>query len=690
MTDDADALVPLVRNAGAVFVGPWAPAAVGDYVAGRQPRAPHRAHRAVRQRAARRHFRKHMHVVRVTRRGSRRRRRARRGARRRPRVSTRTAGASRCAASAAFVEDAPMSVPALVAPRDDLARARGLPLAAARRRRCGSTRTRARTRRPPSSSTRGSPRCATAPLNRYPDRAARELRAALGASARAAAGAAVLRERLERGAADAAAHLRRTGSARARVRADVRAARAHRPHHRHRGGGRGAARRLHDRSRRRARARRRAAARRSCSCAARTTRPAPSRRRAPSRRCSTRTDGLVVVDEAYGEFAPRSALELVRDDGRLVVVRTYSKVWSMAALRLGFAVAPPWVVEQLEKVVLPYHLAVATQIAGTIALELRRRDGRRGSRAWSRSGSAWSRALDELDRVTVFPSGANFLLFRVHGDGHALWQALVERGVLVRDFSRWPRLEDCLRVTVGTPEENDAFLAALREAVRGGGAPDGEIVTAAPRHEGDDDRSRPRGRRRRERVGVDRHPVLRPHARAARQARRLRPARSRPPATSRSTCTTPSKTSASCSAPRSRRRSATRPACAGSPPRSSRSTRRSCRSRSTSRAGRSSSTRSTRSSEWIGTFDPQLAEEFWRALRVRGAGITLHLRSLAGANGHHVIEASFKGVARALRDAVQIEGTGVPSTKGTLERRRSSSTRRSTSATGRCVRLLPG
>jgi imidazoleglycerol-phosphate dehydratase len=69
--------------------------------------------------------------------------------------------------------------------------------------------------------------------------------------------------------------------------------------------------------------------------------------------------------------------------------------------------------------------------------------------------------------------------------------------------------------------------------------------------------------------------------------------------------------------------------------------------------------------EWIGTFDPQLAEEFWRAFAF-GAGITLHVRSLSGRNGHHVIEASFKGVARALRDAVKIEGTGVPSTKGTL------------------------
>ena len=70
-------------------------------------------------------------------------------------------------------------------------------------------------------------------------------------------------------------------------------------------------------------------------------------------------------------------------------------------------------------------------------------------------------------------------------------------------------------------------------------------------------------------------------------------------------------------------------------------------------------------SEWIGTFDPQLAEEFWRAFAF-AAGITLHMRSVSGKNGHHVIEASFKGVARSLRDAVKIEGTDVPSTKGAL------------------------
>jgi histidinol-phosphate aminotransferase len=178
-----------------------------------------------------------------------------------------------------------------------------------------------------------------------------------------------------------------------------------------------------------------------------------------------RGDHLVVVDEAYGEFAPRSALELVHDDRPLVVVRTYSKVWSMAALRLGFAVAPTWIVEELEKVVLPYHLASATQIAGRLALDLGAEMDDRVARLVAERERV-AADLELTDGVTVYPSGANFLLFRPVGDGHECWQRMVDRGVLVRDFSRWPRTEGCLRVTIGTPEENDAFLDALRDSLQ--------------------------------------------------------------------------------------------------------------------------------------------------------------------------------------------------------------------------------
>ncbi len=177
------------------------------------------------------------------------------------------------------------------------------------------------------------------------------------------------------------------------------------------------------------------------------------------------TDGLVVVDEAYGEFADRSAMELVDDERPLIVARTYSKVWSMAALRLGFCVAPSWVVEELEKVVLPYHLAVPTQLAGVLALGFGAEMDARVE-LLVRERERLIAALEDTEGVTVFPSGANFVLVRMAGDAHALWERLVAHDVLVRDFSAWPRLEGCLRVTVGTETENDAFVVALHDALQ--------------------------------------------------------------------------------------------------------------------------------------------------------------------------------------------------------------------------------
>ena len=96
---------------------------------------------------------------------------------------------------------------------------------------------------------------------------------------------------------------------------------------------------------------------------------------------------VLVVDEAYGEFSPWSALELVSEDRPLAVVRTYSKVWSLAGVRLGFVVAPVWMIAELEKVLLPYNLSVPTQVAGTVALDVRSGDGTARRRRWSRSGA---------------------------------------------------------------------------------------------------------------------------------------------------------------------------------------------------------------------------------------------------------------------------------------------------------------
>jgi histidinol-phosphate aminotransferase len=174
--------------------------------------------------------------------------------------------------------------------------------------------------------------------------------------------------------------------------------------------------------------------------------------------------GIVVVDEAYGQFSSWSALDLVRPDVPLVVTRTYSKTWSMAAFRLGYAIAPPLIVAELEKRVLPYHLDAVKQRAGLLAL--RHTDDMEGRVA---------ALVDERDRVQqrlgelaveTWPSDANFVLFRPRDrTGDEVWQSLVERSVLVRNCSSWPRLGNCLRVTVGTSDENDRFLTALTEVL---------------------------------------------------------------------------------------------------------------------------------------------------------------------------------------------------------------------------------
>jgi histidinol-phosphate aminotransferase len=175
--------------------------------------------------------------------------------------------------------------------------------------------------------------------------------------------------------------------------------------------------------------------------------------------------GLLVVDEAYGQFAPWSALDLVDEETPLVVTRTYSKTWSMAAARLGYLVGPRWLVAELDKVVLPYHLDTVKQIAGRLALDYRTAMDRRVAALVTERDELVT-ALGSLP-LEVWPTGANFLLVRPKPaagvTGRELWQALLDRSILVRDCSSWPRLAGCLRITVGTPEEDDVLLAALEE-----------------------------------------------------------------------------------------------------------------------------------------------------------------------------------------------------------------------------------
>jgi histidinol-phosphate aminotransferase len=172
--------------------------------------------------------------------------------------------------------------------------------------------------------------------------------------------------------------------------------------------------------------------------------------------------GVVIVDEAYGQFAPWSALNLVDEDRPLVVTRTYSKTWSMAAARLGYLIGPSWLVEQLDKVVLPYHLDVMKQIAGRLALDYRSEMDARVASLVEERGRLVTRLADLP--IDVWPSGANFVLVRpTTVDGGHVWQELLDRSILVRNCTSWPRLEGCLRITVGTPDEDDALLTALEE-----------------------------------------------------------------------------------------------------------------------------------------------------------------------------------------------------------------------------------
>jgi histidinol-phosphate aminotransferase len=176
--------------------------------------------------------------------------------------------------------------------------------------------------------------------------------------------------------------------------------------------------------------------------------------------CAALPDGLVVVDEAYAEFrraGTPSALELLAEHRNLVVTRTMSKAFALAGARLGYLAADPAICDALRVVRLPYHLSAVTQATALAALAhadelLGRVEDLRAERD---ATVDWLRA----QRHTVADSDANFALFGVFEDRHAVWQGLLDRGVLVREVGPpgW------LRVSVGTPEEMGRFRQALTE-----------------------------------------------------------------------------------------------------------------------------------------------------------------------------------------------------------------------------------
>lgn len=179
-----------------------------------------------------------------------------------------------------------------------------------------------------------------------------------------------------------------------------------------------------------------------------------------------RAPGLVVLDEAYAPYANASFLPRVMDCERLLVMRTLSKL-GLAGLRLGFLAGQPAWIQELDKIRLPYNINVLTQISAGFALEKRAVFDEQVDRILAER-ARMAQELEKLEAVRAYPSHANFILFRLlRQEAGAVFQGLKSAGILVKNLhSAGGALSQCLRVTVGTPEENRRFLEALGAMVR--------------------------------------------------------------------------------------------------------------------------------------------------------------------------------------------------------------------------------
>lgn len=177
---------------------------------------------------------------------------------------------------------------------------------------------------------------------------------------------------------------------------------------------------------------------------------------------ASQLSGVLVIDEAYVDFAQSSALELVKTHENIIVLRTLSKGYSLAGLRLGFGIANPTLLAGLIKVKDSYNVDALACAVGAAAIA----DFEHKNRNAEKVKSERSRLTEELQKLgfDVLPSQSNFLLARSANSTQAasLYQQLKQQGILVRYFPQ-PRLDDRLRITVGTPEENSALLEALSQ-----------------------------------------------------------------------------------------------------------------------------------------------------------------------------------------------------------------------------------
>jgi histidinol-phosphate aminotransferase len=176
-------------------------------------------------------------------------------------------------------------------------------------------------------------------------------------------------------------------------------------------------------------------------------------------------EGIVVVDEAYIDFADASsALEILSENERLVVLQTCSKAWGMAGIRLGMAFASQDIVAAMNKLKLPYNVSELTQ---RYAIEKLRETDRKDREVFELKSerSRVAIALNELSGIErVYPSGGNFLLVKM-SDPRRIFECLQSKGIIVRDRSSERGCAGCLRITIGSPDENVALLDTLREVL---------------------------------------------------------------------------------------------------------------------------------------------------------------------------------------------------------------------------------
>lgn len=177
------------------------------------------------------------------------------------------------------------------------------------------------------------------------------------------------------------------------------------------------------------------------------------------------TTGVVVLDEAYVHFAPQSLRHLLAKYDRLVILQTFSKAMGAAGLRFGYALAAPSFARQLNKVKLPYSVNIFTLLGAEVLIQ--RWDMIKGWIAViMQERERMFEALSGLRGLVPYRSSANFLLVELTGSAPGdVFRRLAERGILIRDVSSYPQLSQCLRITIGTPDENSALLTALQEVL---------------------------------------------------------------------------------------------------------------------------------------------------------------------------------------------------------------------------------